>query len=229
MANCYAIKWTPEQDAEILRVYRAGEMGGCKRLAAKWDIGQTRISHRAATLGAPPLICGKASSPAPKYSPAEMEIIHRHCTDPVAQIRARLYRAGFYRSLASIRGALRRGRADGTLGSRADMLIDRDCMSCSSLAENMGVNLWTVRRWIEKGLLKTKPRHSDRDIYVIRLEDVKAFLIDYPQHWNHVLADKFFLVDALSYFPKKTSRKSSCAASSTKNRLAAVPAPVTAG
>ncbi|MCU0806565.1 MAG: hypothetical protein MUC53_01030 [Candidatus Contendobacter sp.] len=175
-------------------------------MAAKWGVDQTRISYRAATLGAPPLICGKASSTAPKYSPAEMEIIHRHCTDPAAQIRARLYRAGFYRSLASIRRVLHRGRADGTLGSRDDMLIDRDCISCSALAANMGVHLWAVRRWIDKGLLKAKPRHSDRDPYAMRLEDVKAFLVEYQQHWNHVLADKFFLVDMLSYTPKKTCR-----------------------
>lgn len=209
MAKWDAIQWTPEQDAEILRVYRAGEMGGCKRLAAKWGVNSTRISHRAAILGAPSLIAGKAAvANAYRYKPAEMAIVEQHCAEPVAQIRARLYRAGYYRSVASIRGVLRRGRQNGSMGNREDMLTDRDSISCTAFAANMGVKIWVARRWIEKGLLKAKPRSSSEDQFTIRFTDVKAFLADYPQHWNHVLADKFFLVDMLTYsIPKNNSRK----------------------
>ena len=208
MARWDAVRWTPEQDAEILRVYRAGEAGGNKRLAAKWGLYQGNVSRRAALLGAPPLICTAGGSPSTcRYSAREIAIVEQHCTEPVAQIRARLYKAGFSRSLVSIRGVLRRARANGTLGSRADALIDRDSLDCSILAAHMGVELWAVRRWIQRGMLPAKLRQGSKDHYVMRLADVRAFLKTYPQHWNHVLADKFFLVDVLTTPTPKAGRQ----------------------
>jgi hypothetical protein len=81
------------------------------------------------------------------------------------------------------------------------MLIDRDCLSGAALAAYMGIETWAVQRWIKRGLLKAMPRHSIEDQYVVRIADVKVFLKTYPQHWNHVLADKFFLVDTLTFVP----------------------------
>ena len=199
--------WTPEQDAEIRRVYEAGERGGNKRLAARWNIGIGLVSARAARLGLPPLICITKRTTSTPWREPEIALVHAHLDEPIAQIRARLYAKGHCRSMTAIRGLISRRRIQGEWPSRSEQIEDSDRLTAAMLCAGLGVGEWPVRHWIHNGWLRAHRAGGD-GLYAVHWTDLNRFLRDYAGHWDHRKADHWFLIEALSYgAPRAPGRK----------------------
>jgi hypothetical protein len=197
MATWNAIHWTPEMDAEIVRVYTQRVRSGNKRLALTWGIRPRAISARAGALGVPPL-CRRSGIPQHGWKDEEMELVAEHLGEPIAQLRARLYRQGYARSEGSIRGLLQRMRASGEWPGREAQIEDQDALTVPAVCAGLGVGDWQIYRWIRQGWLRSRTLGGDGMRKITRT-DLKRFLIDYAGHWDHRLADKYFLIDALTY------------------------------
>lgn len=191
------IRWTADQDAEIRQVYERREYCGNKRLAFKYGIKPGLVSARAARLGLPPLICAQRRPKSPMaYKPEEVALVHAHLGEPIAQIRARLYRKGYSRSLSSIASLIARHRHSGDWPTLSTMIEDRDRLMTDDICKGLGVNTWTVEIWIKRGLLKVG-RITGQNLFVVSRRDLRQFLLAYPSHWDHRLADRWFLLDIL--------------------------------
>lgn len=200
MAQWNRVKWTEEQDAAIRRVYERGQRGSSKQLAAKWNVAPGRVSARAAFLGLPPLIAEGGRKNYATWLPKEISIVKGMVGQPLLQIRAKLHAAGFRRSIGSITGFVGRCRASGEFPSRLEQIEDSDHLTVADLALGMGVHDQTVLRWISRGMLVARRLGGD-GLYRIHRAALRNFLKRYTAHWNHQIADRWFLVDALSYEP----------------------------
>ena len=199
--------WTPEQDAEIRRVYEAGERGGNKRLAARWNVKIGLVSARAARLGLPPLACITKRTTSTPWREPEIALVHAHLGEPIAQIRARLYAKGHCRSMPAIRGLIQRQRDRGDWPSRSEQIEDGDALTVAAVAAGLGVNDWTAWRWIKSGYLRARTVGGD-GLHAVQWADLNQFLRDYAGHWDHRKADHWFLIEALSYgAPRARGRK----------------------
>lgn len=205
MASWNRIAWTTAQDAEIRRVYETGERGGNRRLAERWNLDPVRISARAARLGLPPLICNARRPSGVRWQQAEIDLVRAHLDEPPLQIRARLYAKGFYRSLESVRGLIIRHRRRNEWPSRIDQIEDSDGLTVAHITAGLGVRRHTVEGWIKAGWLRAHRMGGDR-LYVVRWADLRRFLIDHAPRWNPRKADRWFLIDALTYAAKPPAR-----------------------
>lgn len=53
-----------------------------------------------------------------------------------------------------------------------------------------------LNSWIKRGLLKAG-RITGQNLFVVSCRDLRQFLLAYPSHWDHRLADRWFLLDIL--------------------------------
>lgn len=197
MASWNAVAWTPEQDAAIRQVYERREHGGNKRLAARFGVHPGLVSARAARLGCPPLICHVGPKERPQaYRAEEIALIRAHLGEPIVQIRARLYRKGYSRSLSAVAGVISRHRQRGEWPAIGAIIEERDQLTMQEVCAGLGLNEWQVDRWIKRGLLKSL-RVTAAPLLAFRRRDLRAFLITYPGHWDHRFADRLFLLDIL--------------------------------
>ena len=68
----------------------------------------------------------------------------------------------------------------------------------TDLATGLGVNRTAVDHWIKRGWLRARTVGGD-GLLAVRWADLRRFLCDYAAHWDHRKADRWFLIDALSY------------------------------
>lgn len=197
MAAWNALRWTPEQDEAIRKVYERGERGGNFLLAQKWKIEPRNISARAAKLGFPPLIRRATRGKPIVWRESEIELVCKHSGEPAAQIRARLYAKGCSRSLPAIRTLVFRLRKEGKAPGREEFFEEKNQITLQAVATGLGTREWVVEDWIKKGWLKTRKRPKNT-IVTIRYHDLRKFLIDYVGYWDHRKADRFFMVDVLT-------------------------------
>lgn len=206
MASWNRYVWTPEQDAAIRRVYEAGERGGNKRLAARWNVAARLVSARAAALGLPSLICVGTRVAPVRWQEPELALVHAHLGEPIAKIRARLYAKGHSRSLASIKELLRRSRERGEWPRRPAQIENNDSLTVADLSAGLGVGEHVVDRWIKAGYLRAYTVGGD-GLRAVRWADLRRFLRDFAGHWDHRKADHWFLIEALTYEAPAPSRK----------------------
>ena len=197
MRSTSKIVWTSEQDAAIRRVYERRERGAARALARQWAISPRRISVRAAELGLPPLIASVSRQHPLSWQKSELEIMRAHSGEPAAQIRARLYAKGHYRSLPAIRSCVSRLRKEGTTPEREMFFELRNRLTTTAIAEGLGVSPTTVIEWARKGWLPSQ-QTATKTLRTVRYKDLRRFLIDYVAHWDHRKADRWFLVDVLT-------------------------------
>lgn len=201
-----AYPWTPAQDAELRRAYEAGERCSNKRLAARFGVRPQLISARAAKLGLPPLVCNPRRTVARHWQAEEIALVRAHLDEPTAQLRARLYRSGHGRSLSSIRNLITYYRRRGEWPTRADQVDATDSLTVAELTAGLGVGRTTVDGWIKRGWLRA--RTVGASLLAVRWADLRRFLRDYAAHWDHRKADRWFLIEALTYrAPTVAARK----------------------
>lgn len=191
--------WTPEMDDAIRRAYESRKWGANKRVAWKLGVNPGRVSARAARLGLPPLV----SSPSQflvsnAWSEKELALVLSHLDEPIVRIRALLYSHGFRRSISAVAGVISRKRQSGQWPSRADIVDGRNSLKIADVARGLGVNLWTTTRWIKNGYLPVTIMGDDK-MQIVDWRDLKRFLTTHQAHWDHRKADKWFLIEALTY------------------------------
>jgi len=190
------VAWTPDMDAEITRVYRAGKLGGNKAVAYKLGLAPGLISARAAKLGLPPLAPNGRRPDS--WTEREKALVRAHLGEPLAQIRARLYRAGCSRSLHAIKHLISKQRALGNWPTLDDQVANRDQWLLPEVARGLGVKNQQIDYWvIHYGLRAT--RYGGRGDRAIAIADLRDWLREHAGQWDHRKADPFFLIDVLTY------------------------------
>jgi len=187
--------FTAEMDEEIRELY-LDEVGirACARynpvksLADRLKIPRYRISRRALELG----ILAKQKKE-PNWSEEELWILRQCSHRIVPTIQRYLKRAGYSRTQIGIklkRERLKIGYNNG--------------YSRNALSKLFGVDADVIKRWTEKGWIKTKRKGTTRtsqqggDAYFIRKEWVRAFIIEYVSVIDFRKVDKYWLVELLT-------------------------------
>lgn len=130
----------------------------------------------------------------PAWSKAELALLTKWGWMSGVTIAARLRAAGYPRTATAVLLKRKRMRING----------NGDWYSANSLAEAMGVDPHKVMRWIGTGLLKAKPRGSERirpqggDIQVILRTAVKDFLLRCPDEYDLAKVAKFWFLDLIT-------------------------------
>ena len=55
---------------------------------------------------------------------------------------------------------------------------------------------YIVESWIKRGLLKDG-RMTGQNLFAVSRRDLRQWLLAYPSHWDHRLADRWLLLDIL--------------------------------
>lgn len=181
--------WTEDIDNEIRRVYRTVTVrNAVNELADRLRKPRWAIARRAFEIGAT-----EPRIKEPVWSEQELGILelsaHRH----TAVIRRHLKKAGYKRSEMGI--FLKR--------KRMRFLQNMNGQSVNSLAGCFGIDAHCVTRWIDKGLLKSSNRGTDRmpqqggDMYYIKDAWVKEFINQNIGIIDIRKVDKFWLIGIL--------------------------------
>jgi hypothetical protein len=185
---------TTEQIARaITEAYRrAPDKGGLKLLAARLSRPYWWVKNRAMVLGlASPALTGNRE---PEWSTAEVALLEKHACKVPAVI-ARIFRAnGYHRSATAI--VVKRQR----LGCDT---VDVEHYTACRLADEFGVDVHVVTRWIDRGWLRAERRGTDRvpeqggDHWRIKRRHVRDFVADSVAIIDLRKVNKVWLVDLL--------------------------------
>jgi len=181
---------TSEITERIRKVFRTSTGNGEVRdLACHLGIPRWRISRWAVALGVV-----ETRSKEPDWSEKEIAILERWGHLTIERIQGKLRREGFGRSLVAI--VLKR--------KRLRIPANFEEYTANGLAECFGVDIKTITRWIDKGLLKAGRRGTDRleqqggDMWWIKPGDVRRFVVVHTVVIDFRKVDKFWLVDLLA-------------------------------
>jgi len=185
-----------EIDAQIRDVY-LNEVGKSKQpvvklLAEKLGIPPWRIKRRAVVLDVVP-VC-RTRKKQPRWTDPEKDIVRDNITFTIENIRRKLAAAGFTRSINAIKTHITR-----TAGNKP-----RENYSGNELAKFFGLDPHSISLWIRKGYLRAERRGTHRtganggDIWDIRPEDVRQFIIEHVEILDFRKLDRWWLVELLT-------------------------------
>jgi len=140
------------------------------------------------------------------WNEGEIKILTKYKGKSYSYIRRNLKAAGFCRSDSSIANKCKRMGFSLEMDP-ASMALELDCYSRPYLASLMGVSETTVKRWIDRGLLKfNKSQESDKGYlyYKITSKHIKDFITNHVSILEIAKIDKFWLVDMLTKTHKGT-------------------------
>jgi hypothetical protein len=188
--------FTPEQDAEIIAVYRNQAdmkkgVAAVRDLAAKFGVPRWKVSRRAFSLG---VVAKSVYSEDRQWTDAEIELLEKNAAFTSQNIWAKFKAAGYKRSQNSIVIKLKR-----LFGHKPT-----EGYACNLLAKLFGIDPHSITRWIEMGLLKAQHRGTARtsaqggDSWVIQEADIRRFVIENVAIVDFRKADKFWLVELLT-------------------------------
>jgi hypothetical protein len=129
-----------------------------------------------------------------RWAPTEEWILNRwgHLVD--AAIQTKLKKAGYHRSLTAVHLKVRRLRIKQNLYG----------YSANQLAEAFGIDRHKIAAWIARGALPAERRGTARtsaqggDMYWIRRDDVRAFILKYPEEIELAKVEKIWFLDLLT-------------------------------
>lgn len=178
-------------DRQIINCYTVNyKHGAIKALAERLNRPHWWVKNRAQVLG--------VSQPTKRDRPwtyEEITLLEEYQGKTPEIIRRALKRRGFKRTRTAI--TVKRKK----LGISAR---PTDSYSGCELAQLMGVNNATVAKWCRQGWIKADRRDTQRtekqggDIWHIKPEAVRRFVIDYTAHVDVRKVDKFWFIDLLT-------------------------------
>lgn len=175
---------TPEIDAIIRLEYGVGEHHSTGREIARRvrrPVGW--VQRRARELGI--LSAGHGAI----WSAGEEAILSRMSGHPITRVVDALQRAGYARSWH----AVARRMAHLKVSSRCP----DGMLTAQGIAECMGISPSTVARWCTAGRIKSRTRDGT-GCRLVNIADLRTFLIENPNAWDHRLCDKHWLIDLLA-------------------------------
>lgn len=182
---------TPAHDRLIHEAYAQYRDGGDRqalnRAAARLGWPKWALSRRCGELGL-------SRIKEPVWCDHEEQLLERwgHLTAPV--IAKKFREAGYARSVNAIHIKLVRLRVKSNLGGYSEYSL-----SCA-----LGIDAHCVGRWIGKGWLKAERRPTARtasqggDPWWIRHEDVKDFVLRYPDEIDLRKVEKWWFLDLIT-------------------------------
>ena len=133
-----------------------------------------------------------------RWSKPELDILydfeHRALTNK--RMSELLANRGYERSERAV--ASKRDR-DGIL---EDVDLDQETLGYTpnGLAKALGLNHTTVMRFVNIGLMNAKAQNPNgiKKITRIKRNEIRRFLINCPEHWDHRKTDQYWLIDMLT-------------------------------
>lgn len=182
---------SPQIDAEISEAYRKFREYNNRKaitLAAR-RIGWPRhaVLKRARKLGL-------ARTKEAPWSDREMELIAKYGYLSAEKLAEKLKAQGFKRSATAVHLKLKRERIKS----------NGDWYSATKLAHAFGCDVHSVRRWILSKALSAEKRGTERceaqggDMWLIRHEDVKRFVLAYPDEYDLAKVEKYWFLDLIT-------------------------------
>jgi len=84
----------------------------------------------------------------------------------------------------------------------SDVDLDHETLGYTphGLAIALGLNHTTVWRFVNLGIIKAKVQNPDgiKKITRIKRSEVRKFLINHQEHWDHRKTDQYWLIDILT-------------------------------
>lgn len=180
---------TPEMHDQIERVYKTSSGNGeVRNLAKRLGLPRWKVTRYATAQGWVP-----RSTKAADWSEKELLMLEHLAYLSPERISARMKKAGLQRTPVAIHLKRRRMR----------FLQASDFYSARQTAECFGVDVHTIMRWIRLGTLKARKRGTNRteaqggDIWMIKPEYCRYFIIKYPEEVDIRKVDKFWFIDLL--------------------------------
>jgi len=180
--------FTAEMDADITKTYQEGvgirskrHTGYLKGLSQRIGIPPWRISKRAVELGILP-----TQKKEPNWTDRELKILELNSHLSLSRIKVNLKKYGFART------------EQGIYQKRKSMrfVLALNDYNVASIAMCFGVDAHTVKRWIERKLLKSQKREGSR--YYIKRLWIKKFIVENVSIIDFRKIDKYWLVDLLT-------------------------------
>ena len=190
--------FTPEMDEQVREAYRnrvgMGRGQIVKPLAEQLGLPRWRVSKRALELGLVSKVAPCQYPQTRSWTDAERQIVVKYASATLTHIGRKLREAGFCRSENAIKIFILRH-----IGPKP-----KEDYSACRLAKLMGIDGHAVIRWIREGWLKGTAMgtaRSDRqggDIWVVRPEDAREFIIGHLAMIDLRKVDKFWFVELLT-------------------------------
>lgn len=196
-AGSYKQVLPPDADDLIRKAYQEKVgMGACSKksspvrdLAKKLGVPRWKISRRACHLG---LVAKKKKEP--DWTERELKLLESQARFAPETIQRKLKKLGYLRSITAI--VIKR--------KRMRFLQNLKGQSANRLSLCFGINTKAIIRWIKNGYLKAEKRGTSRtelqggDIYYIKDEWVRDFIINSVDEIDFRKIDKYWLVDLLA-------------------------------
>lgn len=171
--------WTEHHDEAIRRACADRTLS---RLARASSIPIRTLYHRAHKLGCQPQRRGL------RWCEPELQMLRDLEGAGIRRMRVTLKQAGYHRSDIQIRRKLGELR----MSARVD---DGTMWTAEALADSLGVTARHVRRWIDAGYIPALGKATPR--YLISRANIRTFLVEHPERWDHRRVDKLWLVDIM--------------------------------
>jgi hypothetical protein len=180
---------TPEMHEQIRKVYFTMTGNGeVRELAKKLNLPRWKVTRYAISQG---WIAKQKKQP--DWSENELRMLARLSYLSPERISERMKKAGYHRTPTAIHLKRKRMR----------FLQAGEFYSARQTAECFGIDLHGVTRWIKLRMLKARRRGTKRtenqgDIWMIKPEWCKRFIVSYPGEVDIRKVDKLWFIDLLA-------------------------------
>jgi biotin operon repressor len=190
-------KHGPDSDQLIRDCYRnlkvgrpSGGTAPLDAIAKRLGISRKAVCERARALG----ITNPKGFSIRQWSDDEKQILKRHAHLTAKDIKHRLQKAGYHRSV----GAIVKYRVEHH-GPVDDVRADRDYFKSTELESVLGVNQGTIVRWIRLGVLPAKTTLTEQgERYLILEKDLREFIIKNPTRLDLGKVDRIWFIPFLA-------------------------------
>lgn len=127
-----------------------------------------------------------------KWDEKEIKIVEDNRQKHIRTIKYYLNKAGYDRTISAVKAYIIRNKIYWNNG---------DKLSVSQIAEGMGVTIHAVIGWIDKKLLeaeKTELKFLGEKAYLVKIKDLRKFIIKYKGSHDFRKANQCFIIDVLS-------------------------------
>lgn len=188
------IRWTAEMDAAVRDFYKNPRTGPAEWTAKRLGVDRRTMMRRAELLG---VYSRKIFRFKSDYmtNPEIIKIVNDHLGAHRSVIQKRLEKAGYMIPIGKVSYMLHYIRHGAQVQSRRQFWEDKDRWVVSDIAQMMGVHHPRVNSWIKSGMLKASATSGQM---IVSRRALRSFLINYPAHWDHRIANKWALIDLLA-------------------------------
>ncbi len=189
-----SIQWTETMDAAIRDFYTKPRSEPAERTAKRIGIDRRTMMRRAEMMGVYSRRVVRLRSDY-MTNPEILRIMNDHIGSHQSVVHKRLAKAGYDIPIGKVGYMLRYIRHGAQVQSRRQYWEDKDHWTVEDIAKMMGVYHPRVNSWIKSGMIKA---NSASGQLIVSRRALRNFLINYPAHWDHRIANKWAMIDLLA-------------------------------